>query len=91
MTGQGAVTSSRTGRCLRTCFWPARRCVQKQGMATSTDDWERQRALSNAVGHEYPDPAAITDILNGIHAATPEILGVVERLRAAATDVLPDG
>jgi hypothetical protein len=63
--------------------------MQKQGIVTSTDDWERQCALRNAAGHEYHNPEAITDILNGIHAATPEILGVAERLRAAATDVLP--
>jgi hypothetical protein len=58
--------------------------MQKQGIVTSTADWERQRALRNAVGHEYPDPDAITDILNGIHAATPEILGVVQRLQQRA-------
>ena len=58
--------------------------MQKQGIVTSTADWERQRTLRNAVGHEYPDPDAITDILNGIHAATPEILGVVQRLQQCA-------
>jgi hypothetical protein len=58
--------------------------MQKQGIVTTTADWERQRALGNAVGHEYPDPDAITDILNGLHAATPEILALVQRLQQAA-------
>jgi hypothetical protein len=64
--------------------------MQKQGIVATTADWERQRALRNAVGHEYPDPDAITDILNGIHAATPQVLGVVQRLRQAA-ERLTDG
>jgi hypothetical protein len=58
--------------------------MQKQGIATTVADWERQRALRNAVGHEYPDPSAIADILNGIFAATPEVLEVVRRLGVAA-------
>jgi hypothetical protein len=62
--------------------------MHKQGIVTGTADWDRQRALRNAVGHEYPDPATIADILNGIHAETPAVLGVVNRLRAAA-DALP--
>lgn len=58
--------------------------MQQQGILGDTADWERQRALRNAVGHEYPDPAAIVDILNGIHAATPEVLAIVTRLQGAA-------
>jgi hypothetical protein len=65
--------------------------MQKQGVVTSTEDWERQRALRNAVGHTYPDPDAISDILNGIHAATPELLGVVRRLAAGAASLAGDG
>jgi hypothetical protein len=64
--------------------------MQKQGVVTSTADWERQRALRNAVGHEYPDPDAITDILNGIYAETPEVLGVVQRLRVTAARLVGD-
>jgi len=64
--------------------------MQKQGIVTSTADWERQRVLRNAVGHQYPDPDSITDILNGIHAATPEVLGVVQRLREAAARLAGD-
>lgn len=58
--------------------------MQKQGIVAEPKDWERQRALRNAVGHEYPDPDAIADILNGIQAAAPEILTVAERLHEAA-------
>lgn len=65
--------------------------MQKQGIVTSAADWERQRALRNAVGHEYPDPESITDILNGIHAAAPEVLGVVQRLESAAAGLPGDG
>jgi len=65
--------------------------MQKQGIVTSTADWERQRALRNAVGHEYPDPDAITDILNGIRSETPEVLGVMHRLRVAAARLAGDG
>lgn len=64
--------------------------MQKQGIVTSTADWERQRALRNAVGHEYPDQDAITDILNGIHADTPPILGVAQRLQDAAARLADD-
>ncbi len=64
--------------------------MQKQGIVTSTADWERQRALRNAVGHEYPDSDAITDILNGIYAATPEVLGVVQRLGAYVARLADD-
>ena len=59
--------------------------MQKQGIVTSTADWERQRGLRNAVGHEYPDPSTIVDLLNGIHAETAAVLMIVERLRAAAS------
>ncbi|MBK1733559.1 hypothetical protein [Thiococcus pfennigii] len=58
--------------------------MQKQGIVGEPRDWERQRALRNAVSHEYPDPDAIADILNGIHAATPEILSIAKRLDWAA-------
>jgi len=58
--------------------------MQKQGIVGEPRDWERQRALRNAVSHEYPDPNAIADILNGIHVATPEILTIAERLDGAA-------
>jgi len=63
--------------------------MQKQGIVTSTADWERQRVLRNAVGHQHPDPDSM-DILNGIHAATPEVLGVVQRLREAAARLAGD-
>ncbi|MCG6941300.1 MAG: hypothetical protein LJE69_08620 [Thiohalocapsa sp.] len=65
--------------------------MQKQGIVGGTADWERQRALRNAVGHEYPDPDAIADILNGLHAAAPEVLAIVERMRAAAERLLARG
>ncbi len=58
--------------------------MQKQGIVTDLDDWERQRSLRNAVGHEYPDPSAIADILNAIGQSTPEILACVGRLKAGA-------
>lgn len=58
--------------------------MQKQGVTTSLDDWERQRDLRNAIGHEYPETAAIADILNAIRAAAPEVLAHVERLQAGA-------
>jgi hypothetical protein len=59
--------------------------MQKQGIVTDLDDWERQRSLRNAVGHEYPDPSAIADILNAIGQTTPEVLACVSRLKAEAT------
>jgi hypothetical protein len=58
--------------------------MQKQGIVTSTADWERQRSLRNAVGHDYPDPDSLVDILNAIHAETPALLIIIERLYAAA-------
>jgi hypothetical protein len=65
--------------------------MRKQGVAASLDDWERQRSLRNAVGHDYPDAESIVDILNGIHAATPEILDAVTRLRTAASRLAESG
>ena len=59
--------------------------MQKQGITTNLDDWERQRDLRNAVGHDYPETSAIADILNAIRAATPEVLDYVDRLRAGAS------
>lgn len=56
--------------------------MEKQGITTNRDDWERQRNLRNAVSHEYPDPSAIVDILNAICSAVTEILACVDRLRA---------
>ena len=64
--------------------------MQKQGVVGAVDDWERQRDLRNAVGHEYPNPEEIVDILNGIRAAVPELLGYAVALRQRA-DALPDG
>jgi hypothetical protein len=61
--------------------------MQKQGVATNRDDWERQRSLRNAVSHEYPDASAIVDVLNGIRSAVPEILDCVKRLKARAAEV----
>lgn len=58
--------------------------MQKQGITTSRDDWERQRSLRNAVGHEYPDASAIVDILNAIRSAVREVLDCVKRLKAGA-------
>jgi hypothetical protein len=58
--------------------------MQKQGITTNRDDWERQRSLRNAVSHEYPDPSAIVDVLNGIRSAVPEILECVQRIKARA-------
>jgi hypothetical protein len=57
--------------------------MQKQGITTNLDDWERQRDLRNAVGHDYPETSAIADILNAIRAATPQVLDYVDRLRGA--------
>ena len=54
--------------------------MQKQEVVGSIDDWERQRGLRNAVSHEYPNPEEITDILNAIREAVPEILGYVDAL-----------
>ncbi len=59
--------------------------MQKQGITTDLDDWERQRDLRNTIGHDYPETATIVDILNAIRAATPEVLGYVDRLRGAST------
>jgi len=61
--------------------------MEKQGIVGDRDSWERQRSLRNAVGHEYPDTAAIVDILNGIHRESADILAIVERLRQAADDL----
>lgn len=62
--------------------------MKKPGSVGDTDGWRRQRALHNAVGHEYPDPDAIADILIRIHAAAPGILAIVEHLQAT-TEGLP--
>ena len=63
--------------------------MQKQGIVGTQSERERQRALRNAVvGHEYPDPAAIVDILNGFHAAAPQVLAVARRLARAAEDLV---
>lgn len=73
-------------------FLPLFALMQKQGITTSLDDWERQRGLRNAVGHAYPDAGAVTDILNGIRTAAPEIVELTARLRAAAIALgLPEG
>lgn len=61
--------------------------MQKQGITTDLDDWERQRGLRNAVSHEYPDLSAIVDILNAICAATPEVLRYVEHLTVRANEI----
>ncbi|MBK1707307.1 hypothetical protein [Halochromatium glycolicum] len=61
--------------------------MQKQGLVGATAEWERLRSLRNAVGHEYPDPDSIVDILNGLRAETPAILELVERLRHAAAQL----
>jgi len=58
--------------------------MQKQAVVGPIDNWERQRDLRNAVSHEYPNPTEIVDILNGIRAAVPEILGYVAALRQRA-------
>jgi hypothetical protein len=58
--------------------------MEKQGIVGDRDSWEHQRGLRNAVGHEYPETAAIVDIPNGLHRETANILGVVDRLRRAA-------
>ncbi len=42
--------------------------MQKQGVTGTLDDWERQRDLRNAIGHEYPETSAIADILNALRA-----------------------
>lgn len=64
--------------------------MQKQGIVATTADWERQRSLRNAVGHEYPDPETIADLLNGIHAETPAILSMVERLCQVASTLVAE-
>lgn len=61
--------------------------MQKQGVVGSIGDWERQRGLRNAVSHEYPNLEEITDILNAIHEAVPEILGYGRTLRERAAAV----
>ena len=58
--------------------------MQKQGVTTRIEDWERQRALRNAVGHEYPDAEEIAGILNTIREAVPEVLAYVNALRRRA-------
>ena len=58
--------------------------MQRQEVVDSIDDWERQRGLRNAVGHEYPNSTEIVDILNAIREAVPEILGYVAALRRRA-------
>ena len=58
--------------------------MQKQGITTTLDDWERQRDLRNTVGHDDPETSAIADILNAIRAATPQVLDYVDRLRRAS-------
>jgi hypothetical protein len=64
--------------------------MQKHGIVQSTVDWERQRSLRNAVGHEYPDAEEIVDILNGIATEVPKILGYIERLKVRASAMLGD-
>ncbi|MEA1050587.1 hypothetical protein U5801_12325 [Lamprobacter modestohalophilus] len=64
--------------------------MQKQGIVNEPQAWERQRELRNVVGHEYPDSRTIADILNGIHAETPDILACVGRWLAQA-DALMNG
>lgn len=64
--------------------------MQKQGIVGTTADWERQRSLRNAVGHEYPDAETIADLLNGIHAEVPGILGIAERLGQVASALVAD-
>lgn len=63
--------------------------MAKQGIVGDLDTWERQRGLRNAVGHEYPDSAAIVDILNGVHAEAAELLRIVHRLHRAAGLIQP--
>jgi hypothetical protein len=58
--------------------------MRKQTVVGPISDWERQRDLRNAVGHEYPNPTEIVDILNGIREAVPEILGYAATLRRRA-------
>jgi hypothetical protein len=58
--------------------------MQKLGVVGEIGDWERQRSLRNAVGHEYPDTVEIVDILNAIREAVPEILGYGAGLRRQA-------
>lgn len=65
--------------------------MQKQGVTTDVSDWERQRGLRNAVGHEHPELSAIAEILNAIQPATPEILGYVQRLSDRARSLQGSG
>jgi len=62
--------------------------MQEQNIVQSTEDWERQRSLRNAVGHEYPDAEGIVDILNGIAGEVPAILDYVDRLQVRASVLL---
>ena len=64
--------------------------MQKQGIATTTADWERQRSLRNAVGHEYPDTETIAELLNGIQADIPAILSMVERLSQVGSALIAE-
>ncbi|WP_462321305.1 hypothetical protein [Halochromatium sp.] len=64
--------------------------MQKQGIVTTTADWERQRSLRNAVGHEYPDSETIADLLNSIHSETPAVLSIVERLGQVARTLVAE-
>jgi hypothetical protein len=65
--------------------------MHKQGAVTSTADWEHQRALRNAAGHSYADLDAIAEILNGIYAGTPKVLGIVQCLAVASASLAGDG
>jgi hypothetical protein len=62
--------------------------MQDQNIVQRTEDWERQRSLRNAVGHEYPDAEGIVDILNGIAGEVPAILDYVDRLQVRASVLL---
>ncbi|WPL19902.1 hypothetical protein Thiowin_05051 [Thiorhodovibrio winogradskyi] len=64
--------------------------MQKQGIVATTADWERQRSLRNAVGHEYPEAETIADLLNGIQAEIPAILSMVERLSQVASALIAE-
>jgi hypothetical protein len=45
----------------------------------------------HAVGHSYADSDAIAGILNGIHAGTSKVLGIVQRLAVAAASLAGGG
>ena len=55
--------------------------MEKAGVADSIETWDRQRALRNAIGPEYPNPERTIDILIGIAVSVPEILTYPERIR----------